>query len=61
MPLARTAGPAFARLALMLRPPDLPSRALLRLRLNLGRAAANEIAPNLHGWWCANLGRPLRV
>ncbi|MDR6217727.1 hypothetical protein [Deinococcus soli (ex Cha et al. 2016)] len=45
----------------MLHPPDLPSRALLRLRLELGRAAANEIAPNLHGWWCANLGRPLRL
>ncbi|WP_255639908.1 hypothetical protein [Deinococcus taeanensis] len=35
-------------------PRDLPSRDLLR-----GRAAANEIAPNLHGWWCANLGRPM--
>ncbi|GGN44428.1 MULTISPECIES: hypothetical protein [Deinococcus] len=45
----------------MLHPPDLLSRALLRLRLELGRAAANEIAPNLYGWWCANLGRPLRL
>ncbi|BBN96524.1 hypothetical protein [Deinococcus grandis] len=39
--------------------PNLP--ALLRVRLGRGRAAANEIAPNLHGWWCANLGRPLRL
>ncbi|WP_189072970.1 hypothetical protein [Deinococcus sedimenti] len=45
----------------MLRAPDLPSAALLRLQLGRGRAAANEIAPNLHGWWCANLGRPLRL
>lgn len=41
--------------------PDLSAPALLRVRLGRGRAAANEIAPNLHGWWCANLGRPLRL